>query len=201
VSDAERRAREEQQRRKRSFAIYDAQTDRQIRVPEANEGSLSDLFFNPDGRILYTLAGNELLAWNTEQWHTEWSISSKMPIQVVQSHDGGKLLSTRWMMYEFDYGEFPIEVWAADSGTHLATCAGAPNSIKAACFTPDGTRIVSVSSEARVWDAQTGALLATLPLHFEPSDLLPAIDAGNDVFELNYHGGGRAAWSRRRPEW
>ncbi|GAK53957.1 WD40 repeat, subgroup [Candidatus Moduliflexus flocculans] len=49
----------------------------------------------------------------------------------------------------------------------LATLTGHEELVEAAAFSPDGTRIVTVSWDktARVWDAASGAVLATLTGH------------------------------------
>jgi WD40 repeat protein len=58
-------------------------------------------------------------------------------------------------------------VWDAATGAALATLSGHEDSVYPAAFSPDGTRIVTASSDntARVWDAATGTVLATLTGH------------------------------------
>ena len=55
-------------------------------------------------------------------------------------------------------------MWDAASGKELATLAGHENEVMSAQFSPDGTRIVTASSDgtARVWDAASGKEVATL---------------------------------------
>jgi hypothetical protein len=55
----------------------------------------------------------------------------------------------------------------ARPGALLATLEGHTEIVHSATFSPDGTRIVTASSDntARLWDGKTGALLATLEGH------------------------------------
>ena len=58
-------------------------------------------------------------------------------------------------------------VFDADSGLLIASCPGHKRRILALAFSPDGSRLVSVSEDqlARIWDPATGVLIATCHGH------------------------------------
>ncbi len=80
--------------------------------------------------------------------------------QVVVSPDGRRLCvhagDRRW-----------IVVFDATSGKQMARCDGHDDVIYNCCFSPDSSRLASVSEDrtARVWDAASGKLLATCRGH------------------------------------
>ena len=49
-------------------------------------------------------------------------------------------------------------MWDAATGTLLATCRGHTSKVVSAAFSPDGSRLVTASSDrtVRQWDARTG---------------------------------------------
>jgi WD40 repeat protein len=58
-------------------------------------------------------------------------------------------------------------VWRADTGAPIAELKGHEKEIVSAVFSPDGTRVVTASSDntARIWMSDTGALVAVLTGH------------------------------------
>ncbi len=64
-------------------------------------------------------------------------------------------------------GRRQLLVYDADSGQLLASCHGHRRRILALAFSPDGSRLASVSEDqlARIWDPATGALIATCRGH------------------------------------
>jgi WD40 repeat protein len=60
-----------------------------------------------------------------------------------------------------------VQVWDAGSGRLLKTLSGHVGEVTRAVFSPDGERVVSVSSDrtVRLWDAKTGREVFTLRGH------------------------------------
>jgi WD40 repeat protein/tRNA A-37 threonylcarbamoyl transferase component Bud32 len=74
------------------------------------------------------------------------------------SPDGSKLVSAgRWP-------DATLQMWDLKSGKRLLTMRGHKNAVNAPTFSPDGTRLVSLSNDqtARLWDAKTGGLVMVL---------------------------------------
>lgn len=57
-------------------------------------------------------------------------------------------------------------MWDAVSGAEIALLRGHEDRVESAAFSPDGTRIVTASSDrtARVWEAASGAEIARVAL-------------------------------------
>jgi len=84
------------------------------------------------------------------------------PHPVVVSPDGTRLAS------HWDDGEWRrLVVFDATSGKPVAVCAGHRAGIWGYTFSPDGTRLASISEDqtARLWDPATGALIVTCRGH------------------------------------
>ncbi len=87
---------------------------------------------------------------------------TSVPVPVVVSQDG------RWLASHRADGPWTrIVIFDAASGKQTAVCAGHREDIWYFTFSPDGTRLASVSEDqtACVWDTKTGALLATCRGH------------------------------------
>jgi WD40 repeat protein len=80
---------------------------------------------------------------------------------VVVSPDGTRLV------VELGERQKTLAVFDATSGKQTALCKGHSDAIWAYTFSPDSSRLASVSEDrtARVWDAATGTLLATCRGH------------------------------------
>jgi WD40 repeat protein len=82
--------------------------------------------------------------------------------EVVVSPDG-----TRLGVDVVEGGQGGIAVFDVASGQRTALCAGHSDAVWAYTFSPDSSRLASVSEDktARIWDAATGELLATCRGH------------------------------------
>jgi WD40 repeat protein/predicted Ser/Thr protein kinase len=86
---------------------------------------------------------------------------NSLPVDVVVSLDGTRLACV------LNVDESRIRIFDATSGKQTAICEGHRNVIRALTFSADGKRLASgsVDRTARVWNAETGALLATCKGH------------------------------------
>jgi hypothetical protein len=68
------------------------------------------------------------------------------------------------------YVRLATRVWDAAAGKAIAVLSGHEYEVKSAAFSPDGSRIVTASSDktARVWDAATGKAILVLSGHEKP---------------------------------
>jgi WD40 repeat protein len=142
----------------KSVTVWDAGTGRERRSWNAREGTMRDLAFSPDGRLLATAANwyeskksrnvGEITFWDAQSG-TFGPAGKTITMEfegscVVFSPDGRRLAVTGYFNRILD----------AQAGTELASFSG--NAIPA--FGPDGRRIASGSTkgEVAVWDTVSG---------------------------------------------
>ena len=67
-----------------------------------------------------------------------------------------------------------LKIWDAATGAERATLTGHTSDVTACAVSPDGTWIVSASTDdtLKIWDAATGAERATLTGHTEHGERL-----------------------------
>ena len=75
-----------------------------------------------------------------------------------------------------------VRIWRADTGELLATLGSHGNGAERLAFSPDGTRLLTVSGDsvATIWDVSTGSRLAEIPSEYRG----PFVDA-DAVFVLD----------------
>lgn len=102
-----------------------------------------DIYDTTTGRLLGKLDGAELQ-------------QSQNPI--LFSPDGNRLAGVTGK------ADRTVTIWDARTGAKLVSLPEASNTIKSIAFSPDGTRLVSVSSDGDVqlWDSASGRALITL---------------------------------------
>ena len=112
----------------------------------------------------------------------KWAASSHEPkevtaFQIGRSNEGKKIP-----------GE--VRVWDAATGAERFTLGGHDSTVYQAAFSPDGTRIATVSfGQLRLWDAATGALqkevrdpgVGAVGLAFDPTNRLLAVASNESV--------------------
>jgi WD40 repeat protein len=108
-----------------------------------------------------------------------------------------------------------VHVWSNGGGRRLSVLGGHTGPVRAAFFSPDGRRVLTVDNGSyfdpgggappvfRIWDAERGELLASYPL--EPGDVRSDAWMSADSRAMVYSPGSwspeYALYRRRRPEW
>jgi WD40 repeat protein len=119
--------------------------------------------FRPDGQVLALPARNgEIVLLSPTTGQPQKTLQGHQYIRMVAfSPDGTKLASA---------GEWPdttVRLWDTATWNRLQTLHGHKNSVVSLCFSPDGSRLVTGSSDqtARLWDTGTGGLIGLLRGH------------------------------------
>jgi WD40 repeat protein len=150
-----------------SARLWDVESGRQVAVLKLPDVETGSARLSPSGqRVVTSLSNGEARIWDTESGNL--ILTLKGHTDTVQSAsfspDGKRILTAS--------RDSTLRLWDADSGRPvgdpLRLISGA--SANTADFSPDGKRILAAggssldegSRMAQLWDAQTGALLATL---------------------------------------
>jgi WD40 repeat protein len=142
----------------KTIRLWDAASGRLLRTFEGHTGTVVSVAFSPDGAHiasgswdhtikLWDAASGSLLRTFEGHSSSVWS--------VAFSPDGARIVSGS--------ADATIKLWDAASGHLLRTFGGHFSLVESVAFSPDGGRIASGNDDTiRLWDADTGALLATL---------------------------------------
>jgi WD40 repeat protein len=169
--------------------VWDAQDGHLLATLTGHTDKVVSAVFSPNGeRIVTASADWEAREWNASDGRPLFEFyGHTKPINSAEfSPDGQRIVTASQ--------DGTARVWDAVNGwlisiltrfstysdkqvmdRPLATLTGHTGAVNSAVFSPDGTRIVTASSDktARVWDAQDGRLLSTLTGHTAAVD--PAI--------------------------
>ena len=159
--------------------VWDAQTGQELLSFKGHEW-VNDVAFSPDGKRLISGSGDTVKVWDAQRdprpLRLKGSDGYVVP-SVAFSPDGKRLASGSvqgppWTAPEQSEGR----VWDAQTGQELFRLKGHPRGVIAVAFSPDGKRLASVGlaggrrpsevkpGEVKLWDAQTGQELLSLPL-------------------------------------
>ena len=139
------------------------------------KGSIEDLKFSPDGRLLAVATSVGIWLYDTEVYSAHNLITAdKSPVTTIAfSADSRRLAGGS--------GNYTLSVWDARSGNLLKTfgleksnpeVVGGPVKVVFVAFSPDRRRLVSFAryeDTLRVWDVRTGDLLKTLKYRWAPT--------------------------------
>jgi WD40 repeat protein/tetratricopeptide (TPR) repeat protein len=150
--------------------VWDVETGADLLTLRGHEDSVWSAAFSPDGSRIVTASSDKTVrVWNAETG-VEVAVLHGHESDVgaaVFSHDGSLIVTAS------DDGS--ARLWNAETGNQLAVMSVKVflglllGKVAAAVFSPDDSRILTVSSSpvestARVWDTSTGEELLVLPL-------------------------------------
>ena len=137
--------------------VWDATTGESLAILVGHEGVVESAQFSPDGTRIVTMSqDNTTRVWDATTGRSLATlVHEHAPKSAQFSADGTRIVTTA-------YGS--ARVWDATTGKALTALAGVESSVTSAHFSPDGTRIFTVSfyGAAQLWDAVTGKLVAAL---------------------------------------
>ncbi len=141
-----------------SVRLWDIETDALKATLSGHKERISSITFSPNGQYLSTVADNTIYLWNTqtgEQIAAYTRDSRYREFAHVFSPDC-KLLATPAKEPEM------VQIWNTDTGHPQFLLMGHRWEVRSVIFSPDGSNIVSNSSDkAFLWDAKTGRRKAT----------------------------------------
>jgi WD40 repeat protein/class 3 adenylate cyclase/DNA-binding SARP family transcriptional activator len=167
-----------------TVVIWDANTGEEIRSIRADQGGERGGAFNvdisPDGSrvVVTTSPGDEATIGVFDVGTGQRSLAISLPHTVCGidfSPDGRSLLGGEC----FGTGIPTAHLWSATTGAELRTFGDHGGYVvTGVAFSPDGRRVVTVGYDGvgRVWDAETGGLIASLSGHsggVETADFSP----------------------------
>ncbi len=146
-----------------TIRIWNAETGEAIRTLEGHTNAVVTVAYSPNGMQLASSGRNEgtIRIWNPDTGEPQQTFDSgrrSALYSISYSPDGVKLAAA--------YGDKKIRIWDAKTGALLKTLTGHANHVECVAYSPDGTKLVSVSptgnKRIHIWDAETGAFLRTL---------------------------------------
>ncbi|MBN1249934.1 MAG: PD40 domain-containing protein, partial [Anaerolineae bacterium] len=138
--------------------LWSAKTGEHLRSLQGHKRAVTGAGWAPDGRRALT-CGGDAVVWDTANGEALATFAEQNYYAGSWSPDGVHIV-----LVDHFSGGGPVRVW--DSRTGKAVLTLLPEEFDAgtgaAAWSPDGNRIVTVSddSSGRIWDAQTGRLIA-----------------------------------------
>jgi Tol biopolymer transport system component len=162
-----------------ALTLWDAKSGRELlSCQKQGYAVVRPIAFSPDGKRLFGQASQGLHSGGVRVW------DARTGEEVLSIKGAGFLSGVGPVLALSPDGKRPagygadktLKVWDAESGKELLTLKGGRfQSVTTIVFSPDGSRVVSASSETatvQVWNSQTGEELLTLkgqgPLAFSP---------------------------------
>ncbi len=144
--------------------VWEAASGRELLTLVGHTGPVEDVIFHPDGVRLITVSGDGTAkVWDTSPGRELLTLSGG---NAAYSPDGKRLAATNF--------DGTVSVRDAETGQELLNFFAHPGRIYDLAFSPDGTRLATVSGPqffaigpewtAKIWDATSGELSLTLPL-------------------------------------
>ena len=169
--------------------LWNPKTGENLATLMGHDGLVTGVAFSPDGKTLVSGSGDATVRlWSTETRRQLWSSDTpqtRMQAPKVRDVFGFEsapgpfdVLAFRWVLavaYSPDgktlassgSSDGTIQLWEAESGTHIRTLKGHTDTVRTLAFSPDGKTLVSGSKDdtLRVWDVNTGRMLRKLAGH------------------------------------
>jgi WD40 repeat protein len=124
--------------------------------------------FSPDGRLAVTFHFEDTKLWDVANGKLKLELPKSKANDAAFSPDG------RWLATASDDGKSTARIWNVETGEVKTTMPPSNDHAEAIIFSPDARIVVTTNDKgAKLWDAATGELLASLdearyPVAFSP---------------------------------
>ncbi|MCP4697748.1 MAG: CHAT domain-containing protein [Gammaproteobacteria bacterium] len=189
--------------------LWDMSSGEALSVLRGHEGGVHTAAFSPDGSQIVTAGGY------ADKTARLWDAKSGETLAVLRGHKGGVYDAAfspdgSQVVTVGGFSDKTVRLWDARSGKALAVlrehCEGhEPKdslgcAVMTATFSPDGSRVVTASSDktARLWDVSSGEALAVLHGHDEAAAFSP--DGSRVVTVGGYNDKTARLWDARSGE-
>jgi WD40 repeat protein len=136
--------------------VWDPDRGREVYTLRGHAGPIESVAFSPDCQRLASASHDKTVkVWDLATGKECYTLRGHSDVVacVGFSPDGKRLASASW--------DKTVKVWDASTRQLVRTLEEHPDRVFSVAFSPDGRRLASGSSDVRVWDATTGALLRT----------------------------------------
>ena len=140
-----------------TLKLWDVETGGEIRTFIGHIKPVESCAFSPDGTMILSASyDNTLKLWDVKTGIAIRTFTGFSAYDCAFSLDGTKVLSASYKT---------LKLWDVATEAQIRTFTGHSDDVNACTFLPDGTKILSASSDMtlKLWDAETGAELMTFP--------------------------------------
>lgn len=140
--------------------LWNSATDSELGPPLPHQASVGAGAFSPDGKTVLTASNNDTLQfWETATGKPLRLFQHRGMVDSVDFSPNGKLVLTGRRFFNIGW------LWETATGKGLGVSTQHKNFVKVVAFSPDGKAFVTGNADefAKLWEATTGKLLATLP--------------------------------------
>jgi WD40 repeat protein/serine/threonine protein kinase len=165
--------------------LWDATTGQELARRDNAVAWAQSVAFSPDGMKIAAAGYGVVTLWNVELTQKLWTGDGKAGWvhDLSFSPDGAYLAST---------GEIDIllRIWDVGTGLQITPLVGHGSSVGGVAFSPDGTRLASVSADKtlRLWDARTGEKTTSIRAHSTKVHSLAFSNDGARLASVSNHG-------------
>jgi WD40 repeat protein len=180
----------------KTIKLWDVSTGREIRTLVGSEGEVTAVAFSPDGRTLASSSGAiqrfERGEWIMDRVVRLWDVETGRVMRELPGLSGYAVAFSpdgRWLASAGG----DVKVWELATGREVRTIHP-PSTAWDIAFSADGRWIFTTSEDSgtRVWDPQTGELMATLVSLATGADWL--VISPNGLFDGSPRGWQRILW-------